>query len=346
MTLPRRLTSAPVWRATSASTLDWGPESAMSTDVLSTSRLAEDWLSRAARVMGNTSRGASALTTNDSPGARQPLLERDVVDVGHEFSWRGCPVVDAHLPCRRVVPDALVLDLHVAEGDHDLVPLAVGRLGLVLGDTSNLLAAFVALGAAQADANPVGRRRDLGGRWYDFQLELQVLSTADVRCPRGVPRGPVPTEADVPFALGLELETDAAVRSDLRGRFESGGAGLSVTRSPLLGGRVHVVAVPDGDRFRKVAGIGRGSCTSRCRWGGGGRVRSVRSVRVDTVGRGGQAAERERRPEARNQENRAIVLCVHARGIRHERPGINLPFLGPGASAPITRGTSMRRFSR
>src|SRR5262245_47658089 len=180
MTFPRRFTSAPVWRATSASTLDWGPESAMSTLVLSTSRLAEDWLSRAARVMG-TSRAPFALTTNDSPLARKPLLERDVVDVRGEFAWCRRPVVNPHLPGRGVVPDALVLDLHVGERNHDLVPLAVGRLRLVLRDAADFFPAFVLLRAAQADADAVCGGRDFGGRGNELQLELEVFSTGDVR---------------------------------------------------------------------------------------------------------------------------------------------------------------------
>src|SRR5262245_39122716 len=113
----------------------------MSTLVLSTSRLAEDWLSRADRVMGNLS-GSAALTMNDSPGAPCSLLERDVVDVRHEFPRGGCPIVDADLPRRGVVPDPLVFDLHVAEGDHDLMPLTVERLRFVFGDGANFLAAL------------------------------------------------------------------------------------------------------------------------------------------------------------------------------------------------------------
>src|SRR5689334_15074536 len=57
MTLPRRLTSAPDRSDSSSSNVDCGPERAISTAVLSTSRLAVDTASAAARAMVKRPRG-------------------------------------------------------------------------------------------------------------------------------------------------------------------------------------------------------------------------------------------------------------------------------------------------
>ena len=163
---------------------------------------------------------------------------------------------------------------------------------------------------------PSGCGRELGRRGDELQLKLQGLASRDVRRSRGVPGGPVPAEADVALALGFELEADAAVCADLRSRLERRGAGLRVAGRPLLRRRSDVVAVPDDERLREVARVrgrgGAGRCDGAC--GTGCSIRSVRRVRVGAVLRRSEAPGEEDGRQARNQENRAILLSIHARG--------------------------------
>ena len=160
---------------------------------------------------------------------------------------------------------------------------------------------------------------------------FSVLATGDVRGSGGVPGGPVPTEADVTLALGLELEADAAVRADLRRGLERRRAGLRVARCPLLRRRSHVVAVPDDERLREVA---RGRCGRRAAAGSSLRDESVvapvaRSTAPRQLGGGARHPSGSDRREDRNQENRAILLSIHAPG-HTARASRNQPLGAPG----------------